>query len=146
MARRLTDANIKYICEMIDGWRGPLTWERLADAVEGAFRHRYTRQALNAHERIRTAYAVYRNVFRNMPEQAPKGSLELQAAQERITRLKAQNTRLEVENERLLGQFVRWLYNASLHGLDQETLNRSLPSVDRDRTNLALADISARCK
>lgn len=136
MARHLTDACIASICEMIDGWdrSTPLTWENLVSAVEGLLGRRYTRQALNAHERIRIAYAVRRNVLRNMPEKAQKGSVELLAAQGRIDKLAAEIERLKVENERLLGQFVRWLYNASHHGMTQEMLNKALPMIDRDRT------------
>lgn len=136
MARHMTDTSIASICEMIDGWdrATPLTWDNLVAAVEGLLGHRYTRQALNAHERIRTAYTVRRNALKNLLEKAPKGSIELQAAQGRIDKLAAENARLKGENERLLGQFVRWLYNASLHGMSKEMLNQALPQIDRDRT------------
>jgi hypothetical protein len=137
MARHLTDAKIASICEMVDGWdpATPLTWENLVAAVEGLLRHRYTRQALNAHERVRTAYAVRRNLLKNQPKKVPKGSNEL-VLQERIDRLRAENERLRTENERLLSKFVRWVYNASNAGLDEATLNKSMPPVDREQTRL----------
>jgi hypothetical protein len=142
MARHLTDASIASICVMIDGWeRGtPLTWDNLVTAVEGLLGHCYTRQALNAHERIRTAYMVRRNVLKNLPEWSPKGSVELQAAQGRIDRVTAENNRLQAENERILGQFVRWLYNASIHGMTKDMLNQALPEIDRDRTRPAVIE------
>ncbi len=142
MARHLTDADIAAICEMIDGWNPatPLTWENLVVSVDGLLGNRYTRQALNTHERIRTAYTVRRNLFKNQRGRVPKGSVESFAAQERIDRLKAENERLKAENVRLLGQFVRWVYNASIAGLDEHALNKPMPPVDRERTRQRVID------
>ena len=137
MARHLTGANIAAICEMLDGWdcAFPLTWENLAVAAEGLLRHRYTRQALNAHERIRAAYAVRRNLLKNQPERkVGPGAVELAALQGRLDRIRVENERLKAENERLLSQFARWVYNTSIHGLTQEDLNAALPRLDRERT------------
>lgn len=142
MARRLTDANIQEICEMIDGWdpKTPLTWDTLVSAVEGRLGHRYTRQALDARQRIKMAYKVRSNVLKNLPDRAPRGTIELQGAHARIDGLKAENERLKAENEKLLSQFVRWLYNASLHGLDKDRLNAPLPGIDRERTKITVID------
>jgi hypothetical protein len=142
MARHLTDQTTQAICEMVDGWdpKTPLTWDALVAAVEGLTGHRYTRQALNARERIKTAYSVRSNVLKNLPERAPRGSVELQTAQARIDGLKAENERLKAENEKLLSQFVRWLYNASLHGLGKDKLNAPLPAIDRERTKVTVID------
>jgi hypothetical protein len=146
MARHLTDADIQSICEIVDGWdpKTPLTWDALTAAAEGLLGHRYTRQALNARDRIKTAYSVRNKVLRSLVERAPQGSVELQAAQARIDGLKAENQRLKVENERLLAQFVRWLYNASLKGLDKEKLNAPLPGIDRERTRVTVIDENRR--
>jgi hypothetical protein len=127
---------------MIDGWdpKTPLTWDALVSAVEGRFGHRYTRQALDARQRIKTAYRIRSNVLKRLPDRAPRGTVELQGAQARIDGLKAENERLKAENEQLLSQFVRWLYNASLHGLDKHQLNAPLPGVDRERTKITVID------
>lgn len=140
MARHLTDADIEIICEMIDCWdpETPLTWREIESAVEGRFGHRYTRQALEKRERIKIAYTVRNNVLRNLPERAPRGSVEVLAAQARIDGLKAETQRLKIENERLLAQFVRWLYNASLHGLDKDKLNAPLPTINREQTKVTV--------
>lgn len=142
MARHLTDANIETICEMITGWdtKTPLTWREIESAVEGRLGHRYTRQALEKRERIKTAYTTRSNVLKNLPERSPRGSVELLAAQARIDSLKAENERLKVENERLLAQFVRWLYNATAAGLTKETLNAALSWIDREKTNETAID------
>jgi hypothetical protein len=139
MARHLSDGNIKAICEMLDGWRGPLTWETLVVGVEGLLGQRYTRQALNKHERIRNAYSVRKALAREEAGGPVRGSVEHQVYQERITRLEGELARLRAENGRLLEQFAVWTYNAAIHGLDIQDLNRPMPNTDRDRTrNLSL--------
>lgn len=142
MARHLTDTDIESICEMITGWdpKTPLTWREIESAVEGRLGHRYTRQALEKRERIKTAYMVRNNVLKNLPERSPRGSVELLAAQARIDSLKAENERLKVENERLLAQFVRWLYNATAGGVGKEALNAPLPQIHREQTKATVID------
>jgi hypothetical protein len=46
----------------------------------------------------------------------------------------------------LLGQFATWAYNASMHGLDKEKLNRTLPSVDRDQTRVVAPKTDGKAK
>lgn len=134
MAKHLTEKKIRDICEMMDGWRGPLTWRALAEAVERLIGQRYTRQALNSHERIRLAYTLRKKVVTEQPTRSIGSSNETRAMQERITRLEIERARLTRENERLLGRIAVWAYNASLYGLNEERLNRPMPSTDRDRT------------
>lgn len=146
MARRLADADIAAVCEMLDGWRGSLTWEGLVDSVEQRFGHRYTRQALNLHVRISDAFRLRKKVLRDAPERPPSATpVGVQVMQERLSRLEGENGRLNAENQRLLEQFVRWSYNASLRGLDDRYLNQALPKVDRERTRLS-ADSIPRMK
>jgi hypothetical protein len=138
MAKHLSDRNIHDIIELLDGWREPLTWQALQDAVKGLTGQGYTRQALNSHERIRTAFAIRKNLMKDRPTTPTGSSEEMRAMQERIARLEGERARIAVENDRLLGQFATWAYNASIHGLNKEALNRPLPTTDRDRTNIAI--------
>ena len=134
-ARNLTDADIQQIVEILDGWTGKLTWNLLIDAIALRLHSRYTRQALHKHERIRHAFELVKNspaVKGKAKERA--ASPEMQVALERIAWLEAENTRLKAENERLLEQFVIWAYNAYTRGIDEKTLNRPLPPVNRGRT------------
>ena len=138
MARRLPDVDVAAVCEMLDGWRGPLTWEGLVDAVGQRLGHRYTRQALNMHLRIGDAFKLRKRALRDAPERPPSATpAGTQALQERLSRLEAENARIKAENQRLLEQFVRWSYNASLRGLDDRCLNQALPRVDRERTRVS---------
>lgn len=138
-AKNLDDGSIELIVGVLDGWSGKLTWDLLIDAVEKRMRVRYTRQALDKHARIRTAYRVTKERLSGVPRiERPKNlsDVEARVLTERLKRLEAENKRLQVENERLLEQFVTWAYNAHLKGLTKEYLNSSLPRVDRESTNL----------
>jgi len=136
MAKHLTESNVKAICGLMDGWRGTLTWEGLVAAVEALTGERYSRQALNAHAEILLAYKVRRNLLRDERPEQVGATVEAQATKDRLARLEAENVRLAAENNRLLGVFATWAYNASLHGMDKEQLDHPLPATDRDRTRV----------
>lgn len=140
-AKNLDDTDITQIVEMLDGWAGKLSWELLIDAIEKRSYMRYTRQALHKHDRIGQAYSQRKKSLseQGVEKDVAHLSPELQVAQQQLSRLTAENTRLKVENERLLEQFVRWAYNAHSRNIDKEFLNQPLPSVDRDVTKQKLA-------
>jgi len=150
-ARNLSDEDIARIVEILDGWTAPLRWELLIAEIERRLFVRYTRQALHKHARIKDAFSSRKRSLTGgagtskRPIQQP----ELQVALDRIERLTAANQRLEDENRRLLEQFVRWAYNASMRNLDQDFLNQPLPTVDREQTSVsrkgrALVNLSKR--
>jgi len=134
MAKTLNDKDIQKILGIIDGWKGKLTYEKLIDAAEMPLRHRYSRQALYGHVRIREAVNNRKNALRNGTAGKQVKSVELQKALERIERLNSVIQRLEKENEVLLSQFVRWAYNAHSKGLTPEFLNAAMPEIDRGAT------------
>ena len=137
--KNLDDEAISRIVGILDGWAGKLTWDLLIDAVDRHLRSSYTRQTLHKHERIRQAFVQRKKTLQSDPSvKEMAGSPELQVALERIARLESENTRVEAENQRLLGQFARWAYNANTRGLDRDFLNQPLPSVNRDQTALPL--------
>lgn len=134
MARKITDKDVQKIVEIIDGWCGKLTYDKLIDATQIPLRKRLTRQALFAHTRIRDAFDNRKKTLRGSTTGKLVKSVELQKALERISRLESENNRLKNENEALLAQFVRWAYNAHSKGLSLEFLNMSLPDIDRRAT------------
>lgn len=134
--KRLTENNINQILQTLDVWRGPLTWKLLINYVEPILGHRYTRQALWMHERIRLAFGLRKNFLNKLDKQPSRGSLGILAAQERIMTLKSTIARLEKENEALKLQFIRWAYNANNRGLDETTLNQPLPAIDRETSKV----------
>lgn len=136
-SKNLGDAEVKQIVEILDGWSGKLTWELLIDAIELRMFNRYTRQALNKHERIRHAFTtIKKDLSENSGDVRRVESPQLQIALDRIARLEVENRRLESENNQLLEQYARWAYNAHTRGLDHDFLNRALPPVHRGQTKL----------
>lgn len=134
-SKNLSDAEIKQIAEILDGWSDKLTWELLIDVIELRMFNRYTRQALYKHERIRNAFELKKNELSGGGKAVKRvTSPQLQIALDRIDRLEAENRRLESENNMLLEQYARWAYNAHTRGLDHEFLNRPLPLVNRGQT------------
>lgn len=139
-ARNLDDHAIERIVGVLDGWSGKLSWDLLIEAIEKRLGVRYTRQALDKHARIKSAYQSTKTRLSKAPgsELHQKlSTVEVGALTERLKRLEAENARLKVENESLLEQFVTWAYNAYLKGMTKEYLSTPLPRVDRELTKLA---------
>ncbi len=137
MAEHLNESRIKKLCEILDGWRGELTWEALADASEPLLGHRYSRQSLYSHEALRRAFEVRKTILRNQNQVRQKRASNLETALDRIERLTSENARLKAENTALLEKFATWCYNtyANPNGIpDESVLNKPLPLTDRDRS------------
>ncbi|AUY34349.1 hypothetical protein [Pseudomonas sp. PONIH3] len=139
-AKNLNEDAIGVIVAILDGWSGKLTWDLLIDMIERRLLVRYTRQALDKRARVKMAYQVAKQRVGGESSykagQKPS-AVEAGVLSQRVSRLEAENSRLKIENERLLEQFVTWGYNAYLKGLTKEYLNTPLPRVDREVTKVA---------
>lgn len=131
MAKHLTARDIDLLIGLIDGWNGKLTWEALCDETGALIGTRPTRQTLNAHARIKSAFGD-KKAQQKAGFKSTKRPESLAIAEQRINRLESENQRLKAENNRLLERFVRWQYNAQKRGLSLASLDASLPDVDRD--------------
>jgi len=131
MAKHLSAKDLDVIVRLIDGWEGKLAWEALCDAIEPQIGFRPTRQTLNSHERVKSAF-THQKVRLKSGFVSTKRPASLSIAEQRIRRLEAEANRLECENARLLEQFLRWQYNAHKHNVSQEQLDAPMPFVDRD--------------
>jgi hypothetical protein len=139
-AKNLNDDTIGLIVRVLDGWTGKLSWDLLIDALGQRLRTCYTRQALDKHARIKSAFQVAKVRMRNVSATEPRSKLsamDIAVLTQRFQRLEAEHSRLKRENDRLLEQFVTWSYNAHLKGLTKEYLNTPLPRVDRELTKAA---------
>jgi len=139
-SRNLRDADILRIVEILDGWKGKLTWELLVEQITVSLMQKYTRQALHKHVRIAAAYRLTQQRLRSSrPDGGPPRSAELQAALDTLGRERTKNERLIAENDALLEQFARWVYNARAANidLDRERLNRPLPPINRRKSKIS---------
>lgn len=134
--KNIDEATEDAIIGILDGWRGKLSWDLLREAAYAQVGHRYTRQALDANERISSAYKTQRTRLRGAPQEAPSPDVspEVRILQELNERLKAENARLLAENRAYIETFTIWAYNASNRGLTNEYLNTPIPTVDREQT------------
>jgi hypothetical protein len=130
MAKHLTVRDIGILVSLIDAWEGKLGWEALCDAVAPLIGARPTRQTLNSHEEVKTAFNSKKALLKK-PIADLKRPASLNIAEQRIRRLESELARLRIENEVLLERFVRWQYNAYKHGLKKFQLDAELPKIDR---------------
>jgi len=130
MAKHIDKADVRKVKEILDGWDGKLTWEYLVDEFETRIGRAITRQALSRNADIRNAFND-RKTFLASGVSIKSKPQSLNSAAQSIDRLKAENMRLEKENERLLEMFLVWQYNAYKLGLSENQLNEALPPIDR---------------
>jgi len=130
MAKHLTNDDIQAIVSLIDAWDGKLGWEPLCDEAAAVVGSRPTRQTLSSHEAIKSAFDHQKKLLRS-GSVVKKRPPSLDIAAQRIRRLEAENSRLTLENERLLERFQRWQYNAYKFNVSAQKLDAPLPDVDR---------------
>src|SRR5271168_1010656 len=95
-SRNLDDAAISEIVGIVDGYTGPLSWNILIEAIYERTRVRYTRQALNNHERIKLAFSVRRETLK-----ASRGPMRVETTTSEHAALLQVNARLDAEIDRL---------------------------------------------
>lgn len=133
MKKRLSDADIESIINLIDSWAGDrISWASLIDTIDRRLGFRPSRQALSGHDRIKLAFQTRK---KGLQREAPPPPSVASVLQQRLKRVEAELERIKAENAALLEQFVRWQYNAETRGLSKEKLNNPLPTIDRERTD-----------
>lgn len=135
MSKHLKVDDVNRIIEILDGWSGKLTWDALRKKCLQKLGNAPTRQTLYNNKKIYSAFQATKERIKSQPPEVRAPNISAKAAAQRIERLKAENTRLQNENDRLLEQFVRWQYNAYCRGLTESDLDHPLPETDRSRTD-----------
>lgn len=132
----LTPERIAQVLEMLDTWKSKLTWELLVAAFEASSGHRYSRFTFAEYEEISTAFSLRKEALRGtLPRSrgTPRDE-RVRAALAQAERATAKAERLQVENDRLIEQFVTWAFNAERKGVTMDMLNAPLPKPERDRS------------
>jgi hypothetical protein len=132
----LTEDRIKVVIDILDGWKGKLTWDLLLDAVQTATGLRYSRFTFADYPQIANAFSLKKDALRGTwtGERSQPRDERVRAALEQVERYKAKAERLEKENQLLLEQFVTWATNAERKGVTMTMLNAPLPKPNRDQT------------
>ncbi len=132
----LKEGRKQEIVKLLEQWRGRLSWDPFLDAVEQITGHRYTRQALWNHERIRLLWIARRKELRHRveKEEQQKGSLGVIAALEKRDRLQKEVNHLKNIVQAYDLMFQRWAYNAKLKGFTGEDLDQPIPQKPRERS------------
>jgi hypothetical protein len=132
----LTEERILVVIDILDGWKGKLTWDLLLQGVENKTGIAYSRFTFAEYPKIANAFTLRKKAlsgtFKAEPGQ-PRDE-QVRAALEQVDRYRAKVERLEQENQLLLEQFVTWATNAERKGVTMSMLNAPLHKPNRDRS------------
>lgn len=135
MAKHLNKHDILAIVNLIRGWEEPkLTWSAICEEAEPLIGKLPTRQSLNAHEAITTAYQAKKDTLKGSVPKKPRPA-SLNAAASRIANLEAELAEVKEQNRKYKQMFIIWQYNAYKNGIKESQLNMPLPKIDRERSD-----------
>jgi hypothetical protein len=136
--RKLSQLDVTKICSLIGSWPGSkITWDLVVEHVQSFVGHRWTRQALEKHDRIKTAYHARRNSLRSGNRRrrtAPLNPAEVLLRQ-RVEGLQAEIDGLKAQITAYEDLFIRHHYNAHARGISEAELAAPLPPIDRGQTD-----------
>ena len=132
----LTPEILQDVMDILDGWKGKLTWPLLLDAVKQKTGILYSRFTFAEYPAVANAFGLKKDTLRGTWTAAPSVPRDekVKAALEQAERYKAKAERLEQQNKLLLEQFVTWAHNAERGGVTMDKLNKPLPKPPRDRS------------
>ena len=130
----ITEENLEDIIMLIKTWEGKLTWKLLCSKVSELLNIKsIERQSLSNYPDIQKAFSQQKQKIKEDAKKEPVPNVTMDYLLKQVNNLKAQVQRLEEINERYKQQFIVWQYNAYMHGMTQDTLNKPLIAVNRQR-------------
>ena len=130
----ITEENLEDIIMLIKTWEGKLTWKLLCSKVSELLNIKsIERQSLANYPDIQKAFSQQKQKMKEDAKKEPVPNITMDYLLKQVNNLKAQVQRLEEINERYKQQFIVWQYNAYMHGMTQDTLNKPLIAVNRQR-------------
>lgn len=134
----LTEERIQVVLDILDGWKGKLTWDLLLHAVEEKIGIAYSRFTFAEYPKIANAFSLRKKALSGTwtAEPSQPRDKQVRAALEQLERYRAKVERLEQENQLLLEQFVTWATNAERKGVTMSMLNAPLSKPNRDRSKV----------
>ena len=130
----ITEENLEDIIMLIKTWEGKLTWNLLCSKVSELLNIKsIERQSLANYPDIQKAFSQQKQKIKEDAKKEPVPNVTMDYLLKQVNNLKAQVQRLEEINERYKQQFIVWQYNAYMHGMTQDALNKPLIAVNRQR-------------
>ena len=128
----VTEENLEDIIMMIKTWEDKLTWDLLCSKVSELLNIKsIERQSLANYPDIQGAFSKQKQKLKEKAKANPEPNVTMDYLQKQVNNLKAQVQRLEEINERYKQQFIVWQYNAYMHGMTEDKLNKPLIAVNR---------------
>jgi len=128
----ITEENLEDIIMLIKTWEGKLTWNLLCYKVSGLLNIKsIERQSLANYPDIQKAFSQQKQKIKEDAKKEPVPNVTMDYLLKQVNNLRAQVQRLEEINERYKQQFIVWQYNAYMHGMTQDALNKPLIAVNR---------------
>jgi len=135
----ITEQTIPIALHELDKWTGKLTWDRYAEQLASALGEaRISRHTLLSYPVLVEAFKARKEALKAATQVSADDDkdITLEFAKQQIAILEAKVARLEMQNQHLREQFVRWQHNLyMMPGVDMEKLNtqidRPLPEVRR---------------
>jgi hypothetical protein len=136
--RKLSSLDVTKICSLLESWPSrKITWDLVVEHIESYIGHRWTRQALEKHERIKTAYQTRRTALRTGGAPGRPASVDPAdiLLRRRVEELQAEIGRLRAQIATYEDLFIRHHYNAHARGVSEGELAAPLPPIDRGQTD-----------
>ncbi|OAM28108.1 hypothetical protein A7P95_05695 [Eikenella longinqua] len=128
----ITEENLEDIIMLIKTWEGKLTWNLLCSKVSELLNIKsIERQSLANYPDIQKAFSQQKQKIKEDAKKEPVPNVTMDYLLKQVNNLKAQVQRLEEINERYKQQLIVWQYNAYMHGMTQDALNKPLIAVNR---------------
>jgi hypothetical protein len=124
---------IDAIVQVIRAWpTDRISWVDVCQKATPILGFTPSRQGMNQREAILEAFQARKKNLRVMPKEASPMPSSLAVAARRIGILNAEIAELKAMNTRLKDRLQIWQYNAHLKGMNDATLDKPLPSIDRE--------------
>ena len=128
----ITEENLEDIIMLINTWEGKLTWDLLCSEVSQLLNIKsIERQSLANYSDIHKAFSTRKQRIKENSKANPQPNVTIDYLQKQVNNLKAQVQRLEEINEQYKQKFIVWQYNAYMHGITEDKLNKPLIAVNR---------------
>ena len=131
--RVFRQTEIDAIVQVIRAWpKDTISWADVCKHATPILGFTPSRQGMNQRAPILEAFQARKKNLRVSTKQASPMPSSLAVAARRIGILNAEISELKAMNTRLMDRFQKWQYNAHLKGMNDATLDKPLPPIDRE--------------